>query len=44
MLCLQDILEDSEGFLLDMLHELPSYEIAVSRNVDALDLWDTEQE
>jgi hypothetical protein len=42
---LQDILEDSEGSLLDMMHtEFPSYEIAISRNFDASDLWDTEQE
>ncbi|XP_023719461.1 uncharacterized protein LOC111870987 isoform X2 [Cryptotermes secundus] len=41
----QGILEDSEGLLLDMLHsEFPSYEIAVSRNFDAPDLWGTEQE
>jgi hypothetical protein len=39
------MLEDSEGSLLDILHnEFPSYEIAVSRNFDAPDLWDTEQE
>jgi hypothetical protein len=45
MFSLQDILEDSQGSLLDMLHnEFPSYGIAVSRSFDAPDLWDTEQE
>jgi hypothetical protein len=42
---LQDILEDSDGSLLEMIHdEFPSYEITVSRNFDAPDLWGTEQE
>jgi len=42
---LQDILDDSEVSLLDMIHnEFPSYEISVSRNFDAPDIWDTEQE
>lgn len=42
---LQDILDDPEVSLLDMIHsEFPSYEISVSRNFDAPDIWDTEQE
>lgn len=42
---LQDILDDPEVSLLDMVHsEFPSYEISVSRNFDAPDIWDTEQE
>jgi hypothetical protein len=45
MFYLQDILEDSEGSLLDVMDtEFLSCEIAVSRNFDAPDLWDTEQE
>jgi hypothetical protein len=42
---LQDILEDSEVSLLDMIHsEFPSYEISVSRNFEASELWDIDQE
>jgi hypothetical protein len=42
---LQDILDDSEVSLMDMIHnEFPSYEISVSKNFDAGDLWDTDQE
>jgi hypothetical protein len=41
----QDILEGSEGCLLDMIHgDFSSYEISVSRNFDASDIWDTEHE